>query len=104
VNPFRTVSSLSPEELHALVSHARKFMLANVTEGSGDRIITYTGFRRTTRRADPSERLWVYGRRNEPCRRCGNAIQSLKQGLDARVTFWCAQCQPKIRRADDLRR
>lgn len=94
VNPFRLVGSLRPEELQALVSNARKFMLANVTDGSGDGIVTYRGFRRTTGRADPSERLWVYRRRGEPCRRCGHAIQSLKQGLDARVTFWCPQCQP----------
>ena len=94
VYPFRLVGTLRPEELRALVSNARKFMLANVAEGSGDRIVTYAGFRRTTGRADPWQGLWVYGRRGEPCRRCGNAIQSQKQGLDARVTFWCPECQP----------
>ena len=94
VNPFRLVGSLRSEELRALVSNARKFMLANVADGSGGQIVTYTGFRRTTGRADQSERLWVYRRRGEPCRRCGTGIQSLKQGLDARVTFWCPQCQP----------
>lgn len=94
VNPFRTVGSLTPEELKNLLSQARAFMLGNVTEGSGDRIVTYTGFRRTTGRADPSERLWVYGRRGEPCRRCGTPVQSRKQGTDARVTFWCPRCQP----------
>lgn len=94
VNPFRTVGSLTPEELKNLLSQARAFMLGNVTEGSGDRIVTYTGFRRTTGRADPSERLWVYGRRGEPCRRCGTPVQSRKQGMDARVTFWCPRCQP----------
>ena len=35
---------------------------------------TYTGFRRTTRRDDPKERLWVYGRARLPCRRCGTSI------------------------------
>jgi endonuclease-8 len=94
VNPFRLVGSLRPEELEALVSNARKFMLANVAEGSSGRIVTYSGLRRTTGRADPSESLWVYGRKGEPCRRCGNSIESRKQGLDARVTFWCPQCQP----------
>ena len=97
VNPFRLVRSLRAEELHALVTNARKFLLANVADGSGDQIVTYTGMRRTTGRADPTARLWVYGRRGEPCRRCGMAIQSLKQGEDARVTFWCPQCQPNER-------
>jgi endonuclease-8 len=95
VNPFRRVGSLTSEELKALVSNARKFMLNNVRDGAEDRIVTYTGFRRTTGRSDPSERLWVYGRRGEPCRRCGAAIESRKQGLDARVTFWCPQCQAR---------
>jgi endonuclease-8 len=94
VNPFRSVGSLTPNELTALVSIARKFMLTNVTDGAGDQIVTYTAFRRTTARDQPSERLWVYQRRGEPCRRCGAAILSRKQGLDARVSFWCPQCQP----------
>jgi endonuclease-8 len=93
VNPFRLVGSLTADELSALMTNARRFMLANVSDGSGDQIVTYTGFRRTTGRSDPSERLWVYGRRGDPCRRCGSAIESRKQGLDARVTFWCPQCQ-----------
>ncbi len=94
VNPFRTVQSLDQAELRSLMDSARRFLLSNVGAGSGDQIVTYTGFRRTTGRADPSGRLWVYGRRGEPCRRCGTIILSHKQGLDARVTFWCPQCQP----------
>ena len=94
VNPFRIVQSLNRDELRSLIDNARKFLLSNVSEGSGGQIVTYTGFRRTTGRTDPSERLWVYGRRGEACRRCGTAIDSRKQGLDARVTFWCPQCQP----------
>lgn len=96
VNPFRKVASLGKGELAALVTNARRFLSANVSDTSGDQIVTYTGFRRTTGRADPAARLWVYGRRGEPCRRCGTPIESRKQGVDARVTFWCPQCQPKL--------
>jgi endonuclease-8 len=85
VNPFRTMGSLTPGEIAALVSNARTFMLRNV----GD----VAGLRRTTRLSDPWQRLWVYERGGEPCRRCGTAIEVRKQGLDARVTFWCPQCQ-----------
>jgi len=95
VNPFRLVGGLSAGELELLMSNARKFMTANVTDAAGDQIITYTGMRRTTGRADPSERLWVYKRRGEPCRVCGTAILAQKQGSDARTTFWCPNCQPK---------
>jgi endonuclease VIII len=94
VNPFRRISTLTKEELACLVSTARKYLLANVTESSGDRIVTYLGMRRTTGRSDPSERLWVYHRRGEPCRKCGAAIESKKQGMDARTSFWCPGCQP----------
>jgi len=94
VNPFRLVGELSISEFASLMSNARKFLMSNVTDTAGDGIVTYTGLRRTTGRADPSERLWVYKRGGEPCRRCGTAILSRKQGLDARITFWCPQCQP----------
>lgn len=94
VHPFRRVGSLSAGELECLVQTARKFLTANVGEKSGNSILTYTGLRRTTGRSDPSSRLWVYGRRNEPCRRCGTLIESQKRGDGARITFWCPKCQP----------
>jgi endonuclease-8 len=93
VYPFRTVRSLSAAELKSLVSHARKFMKANVADGAGEGIVTYAGLRRTTGRADPGERLWVYRRNGEPCRVCGTPIRSRKQGVEARTTFWCPSCQ-----------
>ncbi len=94
VHPFRKVASLTSPEAKHLMATARKFLRANVTDTSGNQIVTYTGMRRTTSRSNPQGRLWVYKRAGEPCRRCGTAIQSRKQGLDARTTFWCPQCQP----------
>ena len=93
VHPFRKVSSLSRDESLNLITTARKFLRANVDESSGLQIVTYTGLRRTTSRANPEERLWVYKRNGEPCRQCGSTILSRKQGDDARTTFWCPQCQ-----------
>jgi len=93
VDPFRKVATLTEGEIGCLISTARKFMKANVSDTSIGQIATYTGLRRTTRRADPAERLWVYGRRGEPCRRCGTPIESRKQGREARVTFRCPACQ-----------
>jgi len=100
VNPFRLVASLSTEELHCLMTAARKFLLMNVLESSGDQMVTVTGMRKTTGNMDFSERLWVYGRRGEACRVCGSAIESYKQGVEARTTFWCPQCQPMAARSD----
>ena len=56
-------------------------------------LTTYTGSRRTTGRDNPAERLWVYGRGRLPCRRCGTAIDVKKHGTDARLTYWCPECQ-----------
>src|SRR6202171_4235962 len=93
VNPFRLVRSMSLDEVKCVVSEARKFMLANFAETTRDRIVDYKGMRRTTRGAGPHTRLWVYQRKGEPCRRCRSSIEARKQGLDARITFWCPQCQ-----------
>jgi endonuclease-8 len=38
------------------------------------------------------ETSYVYGRRAQPCRRCGTAIRKAEQ--DDRVTYWCPRCQP----------
>jgi endonuclease-8 len=94
INPFRKMDTLSIEGLNRLINTARRFLLANVAETSACRIMTYTGVRRTTNRLNIEENLWVYARRGGPCRRCGTAIESRKQGFDARTTFWCPQCQP----------
>jgi endonuclease VIII len=96
VNPFCKVNSLEHEKLTALIAAAQRLVSANVLEDSGETIVTYGGRkRRTTHEADPGASLWVYGRAGEPCRRCGEAIRRRIQGPDARVTFWCARCQPK---------
>jgi len=95
VNPFTRVSRLTREQLAEIVAVATRFMRANVVSGFSRTagIATYGGMRRTTGRADPSARLWVYGRGGRPCRRCGTPISRQKQGPHARSTYWCAKCQ-----------
>jgi endonuclease VIII len=92
VNPFATVDSLEPETIRLLIRTACKFLRANRST-SVKPMTTYTGFRRTTGRDDLSQRLWVYGRASKPCRRCGAPIATRKHGRDARVTYWCPECQ-----------
>jgi Formamidopyrimidine-DNA glycosylase len=95
INPFCKVSALNPEQLQAAVTAAQRLVGANVLVDSGDMIVTYGGrHRRTTHETDPGASLWVYGRNGEPCRRCGERVRRRIQGPDARVTFWCQQCQP----------
>jgi endonuclease VIII len=95
LNPFRRVASLSEEQLAEVVSVARQQLASNVLEDSGAGIVTYRGRgRRTTHRSNPGESLWVYGRKGEPCRRCGELVRRRAQGVDVRFTFWCPRCQP----------
>lgn len=95
INPFCKVAALSEAQVGGLVRAAHKLIAANVLEDSGDTVITYRGQRRrTTHESNPGASLWVYGRNGDPCRRCGDPIRRRTQGPDARVTFWCQQCQP----------
>ncbi len=93
VNPWRTVKTLTRTETERLVEFALRYMRANVVEGKGDGIVTYTGHRRTTRSMDSEDRVWVYRRSGQECRRCGATIQMRKQGTQARSTYWCPECQ-----------
>ncbi len=44
------------------------------------------------RRTHPAG-LAVYGRRGQPCRRCGTPIRMARHGEQARSTYWCPTCQ-----------
>jgi endonuclease-8 len=93
INPFIPVARVAQEDLARLIDTARRFLVANVSTGMAP-MTTYTGYRRTTGRDDPSERLYVYGRARLPCRQCGTAIIVRAQGRNARLTYWCPRCQP----------
>jgi endonuclease VIII len=94
VNPFAKVSELTTAKLGELVEAAGRLMAANVREGAGDQIATYSGPRRTTGADNPTARLWVYRRQGQQCRRCGTLILMRKQGPGLRSTYWCPECQP----------
>ncbi len=96
VNPFRAMSTLTDRELEVMAEVSQKWLKVNVLDGAGDGIVTYSGNRRTTGSSDRTERLFVYGRQGQECRRCGALVQMRKQGEQARSTYWCAGCQPWI--------
>ena len=74
VLPFAKVESIGDEKLREIVVTARKLLRQSVASTSRSRFA-------------------VYGRRGQPCRRCGTMIEMRRQGADARVTFWCPRCQ-----------
>ena len=100
VNPFRAMQTLTDRELEMMAEVSQKWLKINVLDGSSatgrDGIVTYSGNRRTTGASDRAERLWVYGRQGQECRRCGALVQMRKQGEQARSTYWCPGCQPWI--------
>ena len=85
IDPFRPAGSLTVEELRRLIEVARRQLRDNVLQHSPRR--------RTTRRVERSENLWVYNRSGQPCRKCGESIECRLQGPNARVSFWCPECQ-----------
>jgi endonuclease-8 len=96
INPFRAMKTIALREMEAMVDVAQRYMKANVVDGKSDGIVTYSGSRRTTHTMDREERLWVYRRQGQECRRCGAAVMMRKQGVQARSTYWCPACQPWV--------
>ena len=94
VHPDTPAAALSDDQWREMIALAQKLLEANVAEGAGGQIVTYRGLRQTTGRMNPADRLWVYSRGGQACRRCGTRIASRKDGDDARVTYWCPRCQP----------
>lgn len=84
IRPQRPVGEVP--DLDAVVELGRRLIVAN-----RDRVA-----RVTTGVDRRGERLWVYGRAGEPCRRCGTRIERGELGrteLEERVTTWCPACQ-----------
>jgi endonuclease-8 len=96
VNPIRPMRTITAKEMEVMVDVSQRYMKANVVDGAGDGIVTYSGNRRTTHAMDREERLWVYGRQGQECRRCGSIVMMRKQGEQARSTYWCPECQPWV--------
>ena len=96
VNPFRAMCTMTERELEVMAEVSQKWLKVNVADGMGDGIVTYSGNRRTTGASNREERLFVYGRQGQECRRCGALVQMRKQGEQARSTYWCPECQPWI--------
>jgi endonuclease-8 len=79
VDPWTPVRDVP--DLTAMVTLAQKLLAAN----RGRWTQSTTG---SLRRA---ETTYVYGRRAQPCRRCGTLVRKVEQA--DRVTYWCPACQ-----------
>ena len=79
LDPWRSSADLSDQELSSLFAAARTYLRENVT--------------RVAPRVFGGRPGAVHGRTGRPCPRCGTLVQSRPQGADARITYWCPDCQ-----------
>jgi endonuclease-8 len=96
VDPFTPAGALPDAALARVIDVARELLAANVLDRS--RTLSPAIGRPTTRSLDPNANLWVYGRGGKPCRKRGAPIQARKTGVDARLTYWCGNCQTNVSR------
>lgn len=85
ISPFARVREVSDAQIARAITTARELLRHNV-EREG-------GARETRSSLGRGRNVWVYGRRGDPCRKCGTRIEYRKQGIDVRGTYWCPKCQ-----------
>jgi endonuclease VIII len=73
ISPWRRVADVSDEDFRAVLTSAHDLMRASLDGVPG--------------------RRQVYRRKGHMCPRCGTPIKSWPQGDDARMAYWCPQCQ-----------
>jgi endonuclease-8 len=73
VSPWSPLEAVGDDELRAVLAEAHRLMRARLDGVPG--------------------RRHVYRRKGHACPRCGTPIESWPQGDDARMAYWCPQCQ-----------
>jgi endonuclease-8 len=93
VHPEVPSSAVPSPLLEQMMDTARGLLRDNVIDGTSPRIQTYRNLRQLSAATEHDESLWVYGRRDKPCRKCRTPIAMKKMGIEARSTYWCPNCQ-----------
>jgi endonuclease VIII len=73
VSPWRRIGDVGDDELRSVLGTAARLMRDSLDAVPG--------------------RRHVYRRKGQMCPRCGTPIKSWPQGDDARMAYWCPQCQ-----------
>ncbi|MBI5863457.1 MAG: DNA-formamidopyrimidine glycosylase [Planctomycetes bacterium] len=89
LHPLRKSSSLTDPQIAALHQAIRRTLREGIRHSGTSLDWAYPEGKMQTR-------LLVYGRGDQPCRRCGDTIVVLRVGQ--RSTHVCPTCQPKARR------
>jgi endonuclease-8 len=86
VDPFARLADLDEDTRRGLYATASELLRRNLA--GGPRVTAPGG-------------LAVYRKAGRPCPRCGSPIRSRRQGEAARITYWCAACQPAAVAAEE---
>ncbi len=81
IDPRSQLRALAPRACLVVVQTAADLLQANL--GGGERATVMGG-------------LAVYGRAGKPCLRCHTPVEVMRQGVNARVTYWCPGCQLRV--------
>lgn len=73
VSPWRRLVEVTDDELQAVLEAAHRLMRCRLEGALGS--------------------AQAYRRKGRPCPRCGTKIESWPQGDDARMAYWCPECQ-----------
>jgi formamidopyrimidine-DNA glycosylase len=93
VNPTTPVRELTSKEWRKIVMNSRTILTAAIDCG-GSTIADYVNS--SGEKGYFQTRLQVYGRDNEPCPDCREAISQVRLG--GRASYYCSRCQPTVRR------
>ncbi|MDP9849501.1 bifunctional DNA-formamidopyrimidine glycosylase/DNA-(apurinic or apyrimidinic site) lyase [Streptosporangium lutulentum] len=91
----RPTGTLTKPKIAELLAAARQVMSAALSEGGTSFDSLYVNVNGESGYFDRS--LAVYGRRDEPCRKCGAPI--IRESFMNRSSYSCPRCQPRPKRA-----
>lgn len=91
IHPATPVGSLSTGDWGRVLRETRRILKAAIRQG-GTTVANFLNSRGETGLFQV--RLLVYGKKGEPCARCGTTIVRLTQA--GRSTFFCPRCQKKV--------
>lgn len=77
-HPLTPLAALTTAEVDELIATSHRLLRANL---------------HTAQRTTVPTGLAVYGRADEPCRRCGSPVAYALLGRADRPTYWCPSCQ-----------
>lgn len=89
LHPTIPAGKLSVDQLNRLSDNV-VLVLEAAIESGGSSLRDYTDANGVN--GNYQRQAWVYGRKGEPCRNCGTAIERIK--LNGRSSHFCPLCQP----------